>query len=559
MKLDCVIIGYYDEPFTSILSRIEPYKATSGGYKHMLAHSANINGKRLKFSEIMSECISHSTGIKSDLTNFRMPSLGVHYIRQFLSKKGLNVDFINFFNYGKEKLEYLLKHDPPNCIAISTTSVYEPEPMRYLIDFIRDINPDPTIVIGGSYISSLNFELTEEQQNYKYQFIGADVYVNELQGEETLSRLCYELRNPVPDLYNVPNLIFFEDGNFVRTQVEKENNILDDDPVVEFTFYKDHPLPPVYLRTARSCPEKCAFCRYPILGGEHVFANLDSVKKNLDYIHSLGVKSIVFIDDTINRPLDRFKDLCRLLINGNYNFKWFSFFRCSDADEEAFDLMKESGCQGVFLGIENGTVTMLKNMNKHADINSFKWAIGEMNKRGIWSMASFMIGFPGENEYTVKKTIEFIEEVKPTFFDIQTWFYEKAVPISKESDYYGLIGHGYGWQHNTMKWDRAADLTIESVRNIKNSIPLPTFSFNLWTLAYYLTQGITFEDFKRFSKLYQKLTGIDDHEIDDEYRMYEKQILSVFKDNEVLKNNLKLRAGKEYKNESIKIQQEINA
>jgi len=38
-----------------------------------------------------------------------------------------------------------------------------------------------------------------------------------------------------------------------------------------------------------------------------------------------------------------------------YGFNWFSYFRCSNSDEEAIDLMARSGCKGVFLGIESGS------------------------------------------------------------------------------------------------------------------------------------------------------------------------------------------------------------
>ncbi len=79
----------------------------------------------------------------------------------------------------------------------------------------------------------------------------------------------------------------------------------------------------------------------------------------------------MFIDDTFNVPLPRFKDLGRLMIQEQYNFNWFSYFRCSNSDEEAFDLMAKSGCKGVFLGIESGSPSILKNMNKAATIERY--------------------------------------------------------------------------------------------------------------------------------------------------------------------------------------------
>ena len=53
-----------------------------------------------------------------------------------------------------------------------------------------------------------------------------------------------------------------------------------------------------------------------------------------------------------------------MMIEEDYRFQWFSYFRCSNSDEEAIELMAKSGCSGVFLGIESGSNTILKNMRR---------------------------------------------------------------------------------------------------------------------------------------------------------------------------------------------------
>ena len=35
-------------------------------------------------------------------------------------------------------------------------------------------------------------------------------------------------------------------------------------------------------------------------------------------------------------------------------------------DDEALELMRESGCEGVFLGVESGSADQLKNIGKNA-------------------------------------------------------------------------------------------------------------------------------------------------------------------------------------------------
>lgn len=416
-----------------------------------------------------------------------------------------------------------------------------------MVEFVRDINPDICIVMGGPYINSINLELDRTQQDYKYKAIGADVYVHDLCGEQTLYKVCLELRKTKPNLSIIPNLVYYESNKYHRTEKIPEVLNLDEDPVTELTFYEGHPVPAVYCRTAKSCPKKCAFCRYPLMGGEHIFMSVESVEKNLDYIYSLGVKYLTFVDDSFNIPLDRFKNILRLMIRKKYGFKWFSFFRESDSDEEAFDLMAESGCTAVLLGVESADITILKNMNKMTTVDHFRNTIMHLNSRGIMSLASCMVGFPGETEMTARKTIDFLNETQPTFFDLQTWFYERAVPINDEAEYYEMKSYGYGWSHKTMKWDRAADLVIDGIRNVKNSTYLPTLTFNLWPMAYFLSQGVKIDEVKRLSKIFVKMIGKDKHEIDDEYRKNEKEILSIFKGNKDLERNLMSRFKKDRK------------
>lgn len=540
MKHDCVMIGFNDEKMSTIIKRIEPYKDKSAAYEHMLARSAVVNGQRLKYSEIVRESITNSTGMQSDLTIYRMPNMAVHYCMNYLKKHGMSVGYVNYFNDGKEKLKYLIENYSPNCIGVSSTCHVEPAPIREIVDYIRSIDPSIVVVVGGPFINSINFEYSTPQQNYLLQSIGADIFIHERQGEDTLFQICTELRKDKPDLTKIPNIIY-KDGHYKRTVKVPENICLDDDPIKEFTFYENHPKPPVYMRCSISCSLCCSFCRYPILGGEPMFMKVESIEKNMNYIHSLGVKSIVFVDDSLNVPLDRFKDMLRMMIRNKYNFKWYSFFRISHSDEETYELMAKSGCGGVILGVESGNDTIRKNMDKRVSTEQLVWGIGQLNKYGIVSHASCMVGFPGETEKTARDTIKFIEEAKPTFYDLQVWFFENAVPISKERDYYNLEGYGYSWSHKDMDYESAGKIVLDGIRNIKNSYFMPSLSFNLWSLAYFLTQGTQINEFMELSKIFKDVVGYKDEEIDDRYRENVNKMLNVFRGNTELVNNLKMR------------------
>ena len=71
----------------------------------------------------------------------------------------------------------------------------------------------------------------------------------------------------------------------------------------------------------------------------------DRIEKHIQSILKIpNVDKIIFIDDTFNVPVPRFKKMCEVF--SRYNFEWFSFLRVQFIDEEAARLMRDSGCKG---------------------------------------------------------------------------------------------------------------------------------------------------------------------------------------------------------------------
>jgi len=217
-----------------------------------------------------------------------------------------------------------------------------------------------------------------------------------------------------------------------------------------------------------------------------------------------------------------------MMIENRFNLRWISFFRCSNADEEAMDLMIESGCVGVFLGLESGDSQILKNMNKNATLDRYKWGILNLHQRGIATFASIICGFPGETQQTVSNTLDFIEEMRPTFFNVQLYYHDLRSPVQARAAEFGIEGAGYSWRHNSMDWREA----VQSVKNlyakIHNSGPLTLYGFSLWAVPYLLAKGISLKQIVDFSYAARPflLKSLDDISIGE---LEEEQLASVFR------------------------------
>ncbi|RKD31348.1 radical SAM protein [Lacrimispora algidixylanolytica] len=534
MGLDFVIVGYNQIPMNDILEGLEVTQNLSGAYNHMAGQSVVFSNRRYSYSDLIKESISNAIGRPCEFDIWNMPICAVHYLVSILRKSGLSVEGVNSFNNDKTKLIEILKKSP-RAIGISTSYYIDNDPIKEIVEFIRDYDKDVIIIAGGAYIANLCFENDVNQQNWLFKDMGADIYLNDSQGERTLINLCHELKKEAPDLNSIPNLVYKEGKSFCYTARVKENNTLDYNYADCYSFVKDKPIPAVFTRTSRSCSNHCAFCRYPFLGGKYTLACLESVEEELDYLKSIGVEYLVFVDDTFNIPLARFKKLLKLLIQKDYKFKWFSFLRCSDIDDEAFDLMSIAGCKGVFLGIESGDPQILLGMNKRATIEQYKYGINKLKEKGIMTMASCMIGFPGETEETVANTIKFIKETEPTFYSLQMYFHETKVPIADKADIYGITGGGYSWCHNTMDWRMASNLVYKGHQEISNSLFLPIYSFQLWSICYYMSQGFTKEELCEFLRYAKEMMLDSYNNSNPEYRGgQDKKILEVFKNSKMV-------------------------
>lgn len=529
---DCVVIGYNDLDFNQFATAQKEMDEFSGAYREAKYNSVLLNGRRVTYMDLMNHALTKATGTNPKLNVFEAPSLGACYLVSYLRKRGLKAELVNFFNYERDELAEKLSRNP-SAVAITTTYYVEAAPVIDLVNFIRQHNDQTKIIVGGPFIYHLCLGQDPETQDYLLQSIGADIYIFDSQGEKSLSQVCAALRNHENvDLSGVPNLIYtFDNEDFHRTARKIESNELDENAVDWSYFEPDLFTRPVYLRTAVSCPFACSFCAYPAVAGEHKLASVEVIEKQLQYIHSMGTKQVVFVDDTFNVPLPRFKQVLRMMIKNDFKFQWMSFFRCSNADDEAFDLMRESGCVGVFLGIESGDEDILNNMNKFANTKRYKEGIRKLNERGIATFASIICGFPGETRQTIMNTIQFLEDAAPTFFNVQLYYHDIETPIHKQADKYNIRGAGYSWSHASMDWKEAATWVEYMYKNVNNSIPLTLYGFSIWSLPYLISKGISLEQVKEFGTIAREflLHSFNDQEPVD-FQTQESRLVSVFQD-----------------------------
>ena len=522
--IDCVLVGYNDVNFSTLVERTKPSSGFNGAYSFYQTNSVLLEGKRLTYTELLNRTLQRADRAAKPLHVFELPNLASCYLASYLRRRQFRTEIINLFNHEREEFAHLLSRSP-TAVAITTTFYVESSPVSEIVQFVREHSPTTTVIVGGPHVLNITKYYDLATQDFILGSIGADLYVVESQGEATLATVLGRLKaNRSVD--DVPNLIFGaattaspaeaaeRPGKILpvtaapshrRTDRRPENNSMDADSIDWSLIEPARYTPATLTRTARSCAYKCSFCTFPELSGELTLASLDVIERELRHLQDAGVTYLTFIDDTFNVPLPRFKELCRMMIRNRFTFKWISHFRPANADDACFELMRQAGCFGVFLGIESGDQRVLNNMNKAAKVERYAHGIAKLHEHGIISFASLIVGFPGETDDTVRNTIDFIETAAPTFYQAGLYFHYTATPIHAKRREYGIQGSGYSWTHNTMTWQRAAAHVESMYRTITRSTVLPLFGCDFFGLPYFLTHGLSLDQFTEFLRIAQHM------------------------------------------------------
>jgi hypothetical protein len=335
-----------------------------------------------------------------------------------------------------------------------------------------------------------------------FTYIGGDFYVRSREGEQALVKILSALKHG-GNFAAIPNIAFKHGNSFVLTPSQPELNPLYENLIEYNAFSKEHIGNYVNVRITKGCPFACAFCSFPLRTEKYDVSRLDYIEHELDAIREVGsVTGICFVDDTVNVPLPTFKEMLRMMIRRNYGFKWHCFFRADFCDEEVVELMAQSGCVGVFLGLESANDHILANMNKTPRKEHYLNSIPLFKKAGIQVFASVFFGFPGETYDTAQETIDFLHETEPDFYRPLIWYCDPVTPIWHEKDKYGIKGYHFSWAHNTMDVATACHLVERCFMSIDTPVWVPDPGFNYVSLYMLQNRGMTFDQIKTFLRCF---------------------------------------------------------
>jgi len=392
------------------------------------------------------------------------------YFYQYLSGYGFEPVIVQ--NYATCNISDFIEEDTL-AVCISSNFIFMND-IKEIADQVKQVAPELPVIAGGMLIKKVldageNF--SRKTLDYLKEYHGkVDAFVIEAMGEETLVKLLQCVKDG-SELNRVPNVAYFDlHGDLRFTSREKELVQMDQTAIAWDKIPERYLRSTLPLNSSRGCFYRCRFCTYHWLFPEVHYKSVPVLKEELAKIGNLGfAKHVRFTDDNFTANKTRMKEVLKMMIREKFGFTWSSFARASALTPDLVELMKESGCEFVDLGLESGSQIILDKMDKRLKREQSVNAIRMLNDQGIVSRGSFIIGYPGETKETFEETIDFICESGLPYYHPYVFYYTGNTLVHKEKDSLGLKGLGLAWKHHTMDSAEASGLLSQMVPRLEDS------------------------------------------------------------------------------------------
>ena len=329
-----------------------------------------------------------------------MPSLGLMYLSASLRRAGYSVRHIDHTFLERREVLAEIERLQPSVIGIYCMITMQDE----AFSLAADVRGKALTVVGGPYPSG------EVEP-----FLGSFDLVAIGEGEETIVEIMEHLEDH--RFEEVKGLAFRRDGEVVRTaprQRSKDMSSLPlpyrrDLPNQEYVRYwqRHWGEATTPLMSTRGCPFRCEFCHKSVFGDLFSARPAESVIAEMREIAELGYDHVWMSDDLFTLNYQRTRALCQEIEAARLPLTWECLSRVTHVDYELFSQMRRAGCRRIFFGIESGDEGVLKQMSKGITPEQARASVEACVKAGIKAAGFFMVGYLGETEESLLRTIRF--------------------------------------------------------------------------------------------------------------------------------------------------------
>ncbi len=349
-------------------------------------------------------------------------NIGLAYVMTYVEKEHtVSLLDMSFYTRQKDILDNI-KEFKPDVIAFSVTTLSIRNALNTAA-IIKNFYPEIPLIYGCIHPTLL------PEETLQNPLVDA-ICIGE--GEEAFKEYLDKLQNN-QEPKGVKG-IWYKDksGNPIRNPLRPFREDLDSIPFPNWDHWEMERYLDIeglggemtYL-FSRGCPYSCSFCLnsaiakavpgkfYRLRSAENV---IEEIKFNKEKFGD-RFQHVSFGDENFGANINDFKKLAGLYIKEKLNYKlpWRCITHPSVITEEWCKVAKDAGCVILGLGVESGDENLRKNVfKKNITSGEIRSKIKILQKFNILYYIYIVLGIPGESRDTVKRTVNLINEIKPT-------------------------------------------------------------------------------------------------------------------------------------------------
>ncbi len=364
------------------------------------------------------------------------PPLGLQYLSAYLERHGYPNDiFDTTFTTFDALCAYLLEA-PPKVLGIYVNLMTKQQVLR-IMQFVKaqPVLVGTKIVLGGP-------EVRHHRQHFLQH--GADAIVVG-EGEATMLELVQQYDSTEhPVLQNIAGIAYQSTDGTVNINRDRplihdlDALILPSPRKIDLQPYLDtwqsrHGYSMISLSTMRGCPYACRWCSRAVYGKTYRRRSPEAVVEEIASLQAhYTYHKIWFVDDvfTINhRWLRRF---AAALEAQGITISYEAISRADRMNEEVVELLQRTGCFRIWIGAESGSQRILDAMNRMVKIDKVRAMVQLSKQYGIETGTFLMLGYPGETQRDIRRTLEYLLDADPDHYTITVAYPIKGTPFYEE-------------------------------------------------------------------------------------------------------------------------------
>jgi len=340
-----------------------------------------------------------------------------------------------------ESFRQFLKSYEPQVVGLSNKFTSHTTDVLEMTQIVKELFPQSIVVLGGVNATLAHLALINDKN--------IDIVVRN-EGEETFWQILESIYRK-KDFCNIlgstaKNKTQEITVNLNRDFVDNLDQIpFPDRSLVDYGRYinndklyfttKNKPVGTVI--SSRGCVFDCVFCSTKAMWQQKWRGRSPrDVVDEIEYlVNNYKIKEIAFQDDQFLFDNQRIIDICQEIRRRKIKITFIvpSGVSPSLLKKDTVEEMVASGFYRVALSIDSGTEKSINIIKKPLILKQMRSLVKYLNNKGLWTYATFVIGFPDETKEDIQASINFAYSLKVDFL---RFYIAQPYPGSRLYDIY---------------------------------------------------------------------------------------------------------------------------